>query len=94
MNAPLTGAAREVLRGLVHGLELREANGEWTFVRHWQDPARSGVPSDVMRELFGFRFICRLDVSRVAITKDGEQALSRSTKEAIDAALKWLNGTG
>jgi hypothetical protein len=94
MSAPLGKEAREVLRALVHGLELREVNGEWIFVGHWQEPARSSVSSAVMQELFGFQFICRLDSSQVAITKDGEQALSRSTTDAIAATLKWLNGTG
>jgi hypothetical protein len=94
MSAPLSGAAREVLRALVHGLELCVVDGEWTFVGHWQDPAHSGVPSVVMQELFGFRFICRPDESRAAITKDGERALSRSTIDAIAAASKWFNGTG
>jgi hypothetical protein len=47
----------------------------------------------VMLELFGFRFICRLDGSRAVITEDGEQALSRSTIDAIAAASRWSNGT-
>jgi hypothetical protein len=94
MSAPLSGAAREVLRALVHGLELREVDGEWIFVGHWQDPAHSGVPSVVMRELFGLQCICRLDGSGAAITEAGEQALSRSTIDAIAAASKWFNGTG
>ena len=93
MSAPLSGAAREVLRALVHGLDLREIDGAWSFVGHWQDPARSGVTSAVMCELFGFGFICRLDGSGAVITKDGEQALSRSTIDAIAAASKWFNGT-
>ena len=64
MSASLSNGAREVLRALVHGLVLREVNGKWTFVGHWQDPSRSDVPSCIMRELFGFGFICRLDKNR------------------------------
>jgi hypothetical protein len=94
MSAPLSGAALEVLRALVHDLELREVDGEWIFVGHWQNPTRSHVPCGVMQELFGFQFICRSDGSRVAITKNGEQALSRSTVDAIAAASKWLRGEG
>ena len=93
MSAPLSGLAREVLRALVHGLELREVDGEWSFVGHWQDPAHSCVPSGVMRELFGFQFICRLDGSGAGITEAGEQALFRSTIDAIAGASKWFNGT-
>jgi hypothetical protein len=37
MSAPLSGAAREVLRALVHGLELREVDGEW-MVGSARDP--------------------------------------------------------
>ena len=94
MSAPLTGAGREVLRALVHGLELREIDGEWIFVGHWQDPARSGVPSVVMCELLESGFICRRDGSGATITKAGEQALSRSTIDAIAATLRWFSETG
>jgi hypothetical protein len=68
-------------------VELREVDGEWAFVGHWQDPKRSDVPPDDMRELFGYRFICWLGGSQAIITKEGEQPLFRSTKEAIDAGL-------
>jgi lipopolysaccharide biosynthesis protein len=88
MSAPLGSAAREVLRALVHGLELHKTNGQWCFVGHWQDPARSGVSARVMHELFGCRFICQLSDSRVGITKYGEEALSQSTIAAIAAASK------
>jgi hypothetical protein len=82
------------LRALVHGLDLREVDGKWTFVGYLQDPARSGVSSEVMRELFGSGFICRLDESRIGITEAGETALSRSTIDAFTAALKWLKEKG
>ena len=94
MSDPLSGPAREVLRALVHGLELRELDGEWAFVGHWQDPARSGVPAAVMRELLSSGLICRFEDSRAAITEKGERTLSQSTIAAIDAASKWFRGTG
>jgi hypothetical protein len=93
-GVPLSDPAREVLRALVHGLELREIAGEWIFVGHWQDPARSGVSPVVIRELFGFQFICQLDGSQVVITKAGAQALSRLTIDDIAAASKWWRGKG
>jgi hypothetical protein len=75
--------------------ELREVDrGVWAFRGYWQDSARSGVSSDVMHELFGSGFICRLDETRVGITKAGEQALSRSIEVAIDAASKWFKLRG
>jgi hypothetical protein len=88
MNATLSGAPREVLRALVHGLDLREVAGKWTFVGHWQDPTRSSVSCAVILELFGFGFICRCDGSRATITKEGERMLSESAIKRIDEAFR------
>jgi hypothetical protein len=93
MSAPLCGSAREVLRALVHGLELHEVDGEWTFVGHWQAPAHLDVSSVVMRELFGLRFICRFGGSQAVITYEGGQARSHSILEAIAAASRWFSET-
>jgi hypothetical protein len=93
MSAPLSGAAREVLRALAHGLDLREINGEWTFVGYFQDRAHSGVSSETMRELFGSGFICHLGCQKIAITREGEHVLFQSTTDDIAAALKWLRET-
>jgi len=88
MSAPLSGAAREVLRALVHGLDLREVDGKWTFVGHWRDSTRLSVSCAVMWELFGFGFICQCDGSRATITEEGERVLSESTTKSIDEAFR------
>jgi hypothetical protein len=87
VSVPLSGAAAEVLRALVLGLDLREGPSGWTFIGPWQDPPRSGVRGAVMAELFGGGFLRRDGDGSLVITPEGESRFSQLTKEALSVGL-------
>lgn len=91
MIVPLSGEAREILRALLHGLELREIDGEWGFVGHWQDIGRSHVSSVTMSELIGSQLVSIRGGSQAIITKSGEEQLFRLMKDETAAVLKWFH---
>jgi hypothetical protein len=91
MSAPaLSIGAREVLRALAIGIELRSADGEWKFVGPWQDEATSGVPKGHVSELLAAGFALLTKTNCVEITKLGQEWLASFERGIVDEGMQWL----
>jgi hypothetical protein len=90
MSALLSGAAAEVLRALVLGLELRVKQSGWEFVGPWQHPFNSGVSQAVSAELLAAGYVRHGDGLRIEITDEGRNALQNRTTAVVTDALEWV----